>query len=152
MSALVAMSQTASSPMDFSGRVETSSGVLEAEDAHDVVDEVEHAHDLVVDLLRRAEDVRIVLREAAGAHEPVDDAGELVAVDGAELDMRMRQVAVAAHAVAVDQDVTRAVHRLDAVLADLAVALVDLEEVHVLAVVLVVAGDLPDVGLVDVRA
>ena len=50
-----------------------------------------------------------------------------------------------------DQDVAGAVHRLDGVLVDAAVALVDLEEVHVLAVEVVVPADLPHVGLVDVR-
>ena len=126
-------------------------GVLEAEDAHHVVDEIEHADDLVVDLLGGAEDVRVVLSEATSAHEPVYDAGKLVAVDGAELADPHRQIAVAAHVVVEDQHVAGAVHRLDGVLVDLAFALVDVEEVHVLAVEVVVPADLPDVGLVDVR-
>ena len=74
-------------------------------------------HDLGVHLLRRAEDVRVVLREAARTHEPVHDAGELVAIDRAELEHAPRQIAVGAHIVVVDHDVARAVHRLDAVVA-----------------------------------
>src|SRR5581483_5808147 len=41
---------------------------------------VETAEDLVLDLLARAEDVRVVLRDDADARQPVQGAGELVAV------------------------------------------------------------------------
>ena len=60
----------------------------------------EAVHDFVLDLLRRAEDVRVVLREAADAKQAVHHAGALVAIDGAELAQPHRQVAIAALAVA----------------------------------------------------
>ena len=47
--------------------------------------QVQDALDLARDLVREAEDVRVVLREAAHAEEPVERAGALVPVDGAEL-------------------------------------------------------------------
>ena len=59
--------------------------------------------------------VRVVLRHAADAGEPVHDAGLLVAVDGAELEQPQRQLAVGPPARPVDQVVHRAVHRLEVV-------------------------------------
>ena len=65
----------------------------------------------------RAEDVAVVLREAADPHEAVERAGPLVAVHGAELEQPQRQLAVRALPTLVDQEVHRAVHRLRVVLA-----------------------------------
>ena len=59
-------------------------------------DEVEHAQDLVLELVGAAEDVRVVLGEAAHAHEAVQHARALEAVDGAELGVAEGQLAVAA--------------------------------------------------------
>ena len=50
---------------------------------------------LVGELLLGAEDVRVVLREAAHAHQAVHGARRLVAMDHAELGEPQRQVAVA---------------------------------------------------------
>ena len=50
------------------------------------------------DLVLGAEDVAVVLREAAHAHDAVQRAGRLVAVARAELAVAQRQVAVAAQA------------------------------------------------------
>src|SRR4029078_3513677 len=86
--------------------------VVEAVVAQQVEDELERAHDLGNGLLASAEDVGIVLREAASTREPVDDARLLVPVDGSELEVAQRQLAVRAHVAAVDQDVERAVPRL----------------------------------------
>ena len=59
--------------------------------------------DLVLNLLGGAEDVGVVLGEVAHAEEAVQHAGELVAVDQAELGHAQRQVAVAVPARLVDE-------------------------------------------------
>ena len=61
-------------------------------------DEVEQAGQLVVQLLGGAEDVRVVLGEAARPGEAVHDAGLLVPVHRAELEQPQRQLAVGAAA------------------------------------------------------
>ena len=86
--------------------------VVEAEGPQHGQDEVEQAGDLVRHLLAGAEDVAVVLREAADPHQPVQRAGALVAVDRAELEQPQRQLAVAALPAVEDQAVHRAVHRL----------------------------------------
>ena len=69
----------------------------------------------LLELLGGDEQVRVVLREAAHAGEAVQRARQLVAVHRAVLGEPHRQVAVAARALLVDQDVHRAVHRLQVV-------------------------------------
>ena len=56
--------------------------------------EVDAGFDLVFDLLGGAEDVGVVLREAADAEQAVHGAGALVAVDVAEFGVALREVAV----------------------------------------------------------
>ena len=58
--------------------------------------EVDAGYDLVFDLLRGAEDVGVVLGEAADAEQAVHGAGALVAIDVAEFGVALREVAVAA--------------------------------------------------------
>ena len=82
----------------------------------------------------------------ADAEEAVQHARQLVPVDVAELGVADRQLAVGVPAAAVDQAGARAVHRLDR-----EALLVDLREVHVLAVVVPVAAGLPELGLEDRR-
>ena len=120
----------------------------EAERRQDRGDEVQHPHDLGVELVRPAEQVRVVLREAAHAHEAVQHARALEPIDGAQLREAQRQLAVAAQLRVVDREVERAVHRLQLVR-----DVLDLDRrVHVRAVVLGVPGRLPQVQLGDVRA
>ena len=102
---------------------------------------------LVEDLVLGAEDVAVVLREAAHPHDPVQRAARLVAMALAELAVADRQVAVAAQVRLEDQHVARAVHRLERVL-----ALLRLGREHVLAVVLPVARLLPQALVEDLRA
>ena len=121
--------------------------LLEAEGFEDGLGEVDARGDLVFDLLRSAEDVGVVLRKAANAQQAVHGAAALVAIDIA----RARHSAAAGRGsswrVLVDKDVARAVHRLQAVL-----RVVELHRrVHVFAVVLFVAGDLPELAAHDVR-
>src|SRR5437763_5389024 len=60
-----------------------------------------------------AEDVRVVLREAANPHDAVQRAGGFVAMTAAEFGEPQRQFTIAAQPVPKDQHMARAVHRLD---------------------------------------
>ena len=101
----------------------------EAEGLQHALGKVDARGDLALDLLRRAEDVRVVLRKAAHAQQSVHRARALVAVDIPQLRIAHRQVAIALRRVLVDQDVARAVHRLQPVL-----GVVELHRrIHVLA-------------------
>ena len=90
--------------------------------------------------------MRVVLREGADAHEAVERARALVAVDEAELADAHRQLAVAVDVALVDEDAAGAVHRLNR--ERLAVYL---GEVHVLLVVVPVAGTQPERAVQDHR-
>ncbi len=106
------------------------------------------ARELGDDLVARAEDVRVVLGHAPDAGESVHDARLLVAVDRPELEEAQREVAVRPHAAAVDQDVERAVHRLEVVVG----TAVELHRrVHAVGEPVEVPGDLEEVRLRDVR-
>ena len=121
--------------------------LLEAEGLEHGFGEVDAGVDLVFDLVGRAEDVGVVLGEAAHAQQAVHGAGALVAVDVAELGVARGQIAVALGRVLVDEDVARAVHGLEAVL-----GVVELHgRVHVFGVEALVAGDLPELAAHDVR-
>ena len=103
--------------------------------------------DFVFDLLRRAEDVRVVLGKAAHAQQAVHHARALVAIDGAELAQAHRQIAIRLERVAIDEDVERTVHRLHAIF-----RVVQFHGgEHVLRVVAFVAGGLPQIDARDVR-
>ncbi len=88
--------------------------VLVAEDAQQIVGQVEQAVVLVRDLVRPHEDVGVVLREAADAQHPVQGAAALVPVAGPKLREAQRQVAVRPRARPIDHEVVGAVHRLHA--------------------------------------
>ena len=120
--------------------------VRQAERVVDFIEEVDRVLDLLLDLIRRDEEMRIVLREVADAEQAVELAGLLVAMDEAEFAEAQRQVAVAVLLGVVDEHAARAVHRLDGV-----VFTVDLREVHVLFVVIPVAGRLPELAVQDDR-
>ena len=121
--------------------------LLEAERAEEEAHEVDAALDLGLHLVRPAEDVGVVLREPAHTQQPVQHAGALVAVDGAQLGHTDGQVAVAAEGVLVHLDVERAVHRLHVVVLPVDVH----RRVHVLGVEVEVAARLPERRLADVR-
>ena len=99
-----------------------------------------------------AEHVRVVLGEAAHAHQAVHGARRLVAMHHAEFGEPQRQVAVALQAVLEDLHVARAVHRLEREPA-LVLGLVAgrLRREHVLAVPVPVAGGLPQRLVEDLR-
>jgi hypothetical protein len=93
---------------------------------------------LLFDLGDGAEDVAVVLLEAAHAREARERAGELVPVEHAEVGKAQRQLAVRALAVLEHEAVGGAVHWLEAELLAL-----DLEAEHVLLVLGGVARRLP---------
>ena len=105
-------------------------------------------HRLGGDLVRSAEDVRIVLREGAHPHQPVQRARGLIAMHLAELREAQRQLAIAAQALLEHLDVTRAIHRLDRERA----LIRRLGHVHVFAEGLDVPGLHPQFAVHDLRA
>ena len=127
-------------------------GELEARvHAEELVEErgkVEAAEDLRLDLLARAEDVRVVLRHVPDAQQPVQGARRLVAVQRRRLGVAKRQVAVAPELAAEEEHVPRAVHRLQAGARLLPLAR---DEEHLAAELLPVPGGLPDDLVVDER-
>jgi hypothetical protein len=94
--------------------------------------------------------MRVVLGEAAHAHEAVERAMGLVAVAGAELGQPQRQVAVGFQALVEDLHVAGAVHRLERIHPLLVgMFLVDLGDEHVLAVLVPVARGFPQLAVDD---
>ena len=89
--------------------------ILEADRLQHEQHKVERDAELVLDLLGRAEEMGVVLSEAADAEHAVEFARLLVAIDGAELGEPHRQVAVTPRLRFVNLNVVRAVHRLEQV-------------------------------------
>ena len=114
--------------------------VLEAEERVHIVDEFGHALDLILDLIGRHEDVRIVLREAADAEQTVQRAGQLVAVHDAELADTQRQVTVGVRLGLIDQHAAGAVHRLERER-----HIVDDGRIHIIFIVIPVAAAVPEI-------
>ena len=73
---------------------------VEAEGLQRIDGELQAAHHFVFDLLRRAENMRVVLRESAHAHQPVHHARSLVAIHRAQFAQPHRQIAIAVQLVA----------------------------------------------------
>ncbi len=129
--------------------------VVEAELPEHVLREFYGRLDFLHYLFRGAEDVRVVLREAADAEKPVAHAVLLVAIDGAEFGEAQREVAVGALLELIDLDVEGAVHRLDIVVLHecvVAAAFLHLHDrEHAVFVEREVPGGFPEIGFADVR-
>src|SRR5262245_2991499 len=121
---------------------------LEAKVAVDRQDQIVDLEALFGELSVRAEDVRVILGEAAYAHQTVQRPRRLVAVHDAELGHPIRQFPVGPQAVLEDLDVAGAVHRLDG---ELALVLGHRGE-HVFAEGLPMAGGLPQRLVQELRA
>ena len=121
--------------------------LVEAEIGVDPEQQVHERRHLDLNLILGAEDVGVVLDEVADPHQPVQGAGRLVAVAGAELGHAQRQVAVAAQSLVVNLDVARTVHRLDRV-----VAVFRRSGEHVVAELFPVAGAFPQHAIHDLRS
>eukprot|EP00050_Salpingoeca_kvevrii_P006220 m.288086 g.288086 ORF g.288086 m.288086 type:complete len:548 (-) comp11898_c0_seq1:182-1825(-) len=110
-----------------------------------VGEKVEAALNLLVDLLGEAEDVGVILLEAADTREAREGAGKLVAVEDAKVGKAKRELLVGAVAVLEDEAVSRAVHGLEGKRLLLALKLE-----HVLRVVGPVARRLPELAVENV--
>ena len=110
------------------------------------VDEVNHAHDLVGQLVGTHKQVGVVLVKAAHAEQAVQGATQLVTVHQANLAGANGQLAVGVRLGGVHQHAARAVHGLNAVL-----FVVDDGGVHVVLVVVPVARGLPQLLVHDER-
>src|SRR5690606_32281746 len=86
--------------------------VLEPERAVHREQQTIERRDLALDLIRRAEDVRVVLAEAPHPGQAMDDAGALVPMQPPEIGHAPRQLPVASPPLRENQAVARAVHRL----------------------------------------
>ena len=120
--------------------------VVKSEVLIDLLHDRREIHAFVENLIFRAEDVAVVLRKAADAHQAVQRAGRLVAVALTEFTVADRQIAVRAERALEDLDVTRAVHRLQSV-----DAVLRLRRKHVGAVLRPVAGLLPEGAVEELR-
>ncbi|CAM5197645.1 hypothetical protein CDEN61S_00385 [Castellaniella denitrificans] len=118
----------------------------EAEVGVDLLQQAREGGALFLELVFRAEDVPIVLGEAAHAHHAVQRTGGLVAVALAEFAVAQRQFAVGVQAGVEDLHVARTVHGLQAVH-----AVLGLRREHVFLVIVPVAGLLPQGQVQDLR-
>ena len=88
--------------------------VLEVQRLEDDEDDIHHLAELLLDLVRAAEEVRVVLREATYTRQPVELTALLVAIDRTELSQTLGQVTIGVRAESLeDLTVVRAVHRLE---------------------------------------
>ena len=101
---------------------------------------------LLQNLVFGAKNMAVILREAAYPHDAVQPARGLVAMALAEFAVAQRQIAVALDALLEYQDVAGTVHRLERI-----VALFRFGDEHVLAVLVPMAGLLPQALVDDLR-
>ena len=94
-------------------RAELDDDLVESEVGVHVLEKRAESRNLRPDLFRGAEDVGVVLDEAAHAHDAVQRARRLVAHARPEFGDTQGQFAVRAQALIEDLDVARAVHGLD---------------------------------------
>ena len=87
--------------------------LVEAQRLEDIEHDIDHLHEFILELVGTAEDVRIVLREAPHARQPVQLAALLVTIHRAEFCETQRQVLVRARLPTVNLAVVRTVHRLE---------------------------------------
>ncbi len=87
--------------------------VGEAKIAVHRVEQIAEIRDFTDQLILAHEDMGVVLGELAHPHQPVQRAVRLVAVAAAEFGHADRQFAIAGDALAEDQHMRRAIHRLD---------------------------------------
>ena len=111
-----------------------------------LVKQAHHVLQLVFQLRGGHEQVGVVLGEAPHPEQPVEGAGELVAVDQAQLAHTQGQIPVGVGLALVDHHAAGAVHGLDG-----EVLVIDDGGVHVVLVVVPVAGALPQLAAEDDR-
>ena len=109
--------------------------------------EVQNLRDLRFQLFRNAEQMRIVLREAAHPHQAVEHPGALVPVHCPELGIAQRKVPVAAQPRLVDHNMEWTVHRFELIIHPLHLH----GRKHVFPVVLGMTAGLPEIQTRDMR-
>src|SRR5579875_3462166 len=87
--------------------------VVELERLHQPQRLIEGLLELTLELLRRTEEVRVVLGEATDAGESMERPAALEAIDRPEFRVTQRQIAVRMRLALVDEDVSGAVHRFE---------------------------------------
>src|SRR5712692_501061 len=122
--------------------------LVKAERLQNLVSEVNAVINLSANLPRRAEQMRIVNREPAHAHQAVQSARQFRAIDGAHFRVALRQVAIRSLLRFVYADVHRAIHRLKTELGFFELG----RREHRVAVVLLMTTQLPKLALRDVRS
>ena len=121
--------------------------VLETKCFQNAQGEVNNFFHLWADLVRPAEDVRVILRKAAHAHEAMHHAASLISIHRPHLRDSNRQLAVGVQRVLIDLDVSGTIHRLQQIL-----RFIDLDRgKHVLPVEIPMAGGFPKLELRDMR-
>ena len=88
----------------------------------------------------------VVLSEAADAEQAVEGTVEFVTMDQAEFSHAHGEITIAVDIALIDQDAAGAVHRFDGI-----GLFIDGGEIHVIAVVIPVAGLFPEVTVEDQR-
>src|SRR5215472_92849 len=121
---------------------------VEAEILHDREREIDAGFDFGFDLRRHAENMRVVLGEAAHAQQAMQHATAFVAIDSAKLGETNGQIPVAVQLGLVNQNVARAIHGLE-----LVVGFFDFDGTeHAVFVKAGVAAGLPEVAAHNVRS
>ena len=120
--------------------------IRQTEERVDLVKKLRNADDLVLYLILGKEDVRVVLREAAYAEHAVQRAGQLMAVDDAQLAVAQGQLLIGVRLQLVHEDAAGAVHGLYR-----EILAVDDGGVHIILIVIPVAGGLPQGAAHDLR-
>src|SRR5215472_1913948 len=121
--------------------------IIEAKNTQRFPGEPDTILNFFFDLVGSAEDVRIILRKAAHAHESVQHAGALVTIDGAEFGQSHRQLTIAAQMRLENQDMARAVHGLELVIGLLNFNWAE----HIFTIEVCVATGFPEIEAHDVR-
>ena len=111
-----------------------------------LIEEVHDAGDFFFHLARQHEDMGVVLSEAADAEQAVEGTVEFVTMDQAEFSHAHGEITIAVDIALIDQDAAGAVHRFDGI-----GLFIDGGEIHVIAVVIPVAGLFPEVTVEDQR-
>ena len=121
--------------------------VVETEIGIDLLQQGRVVHTFLQDLVFGAKNMAIVLGETAHPHDAVQATRGLVAVAVAKFSVAQREIPITLDALFVNQDVARAVHRLERVL-----VLLRLGGEHVVAVLIPMPGFFPQGFVNDLRA
>ena len=105
--------------------------ILKTEQRIHFVDDPHDALDLFRDLFGRHEDMRVVLRKASHAHQPVKLTALFVAVNKPQLAHANGQIFITVRRIFIHEQTARTVHGLDR-----AVLAVDLRRIHIVFIVI----------------